>query len=76
MLVRAGTPRDLEHGPVPLYEREELVQIVTKAIHIGLAVQGERIPEECARIAAHAVLRGIMAAGLTVSESPPPDPAA
>jgi len=73
VLVRAGTPGQLGRGPALLYEREELIQIVAKAIHANLAERDTRISKERARAVADAVLRGLMAAGLTVSDQPPPD---
>ncbi len=63
-------------APVPLYEREELIQVVAEAIHTDLAARDTRISQERVRAVADSVLRRIMAAGLTVSEPPPQDPAA
>ena len=48
---------------------------IAEAIHTE-AARDTRISKERARAVADAVLRGLMAAGLTVSEPPPPDPAA
>ncbi len=62
-------------APVPLHEREELIQIVAEAIHTDLAARDTPISQECARAVADSVLRRIIAAELTVSE-PPQDPAA
>ncbi len=64
VLMRAATPRELERGPVPLYERKELIQIVPDAIHTDLAAQDTCISKERARAVADAVLRRLMAAGL------------
>jgi hypothetical protein len=74
VLVRIGTGATLAERPPLLYEREDLLALLTEAIHTSLAADGKSLPmtRERARLAAAAVLRRLMAAGIGVSEPPLP----
>ena len=70
VLVRIGTAAQLAERPPALYEREDLLAILTEAIHTSLIYGGESIPitRDRARKVADTVLRRMMAAGISVSE--------
>lgn len=69
VLVRIGTAAALARHPTPLYEREDLLAVLTEAIHTSLTYGGNSLPisRERARLVATTVLRRMMAAGISVS---------
>lgn len=68
VLVRIGTAASLAQRPTPLYEREELMALLSEAIQTSLTYgQGMPITPERARLVAATVLRRMMAAGLDVT---------
>jgi hypothetical protein len=68
-LVRIGSAAQLARSPVPLYERADLLAIVSDAVFVSLNYDGERlvIDRQRAHRVAQLVLRRMMAAGATVS---------
>jgi hypothetical protein len=77
--VRAGRPIDLQQAPMPLWRREDLLEIIVEAVDTYCRYIGGdmvSISRERAEGIAEMVLRRLMAAGVQISapepENPPP----
>jgi hypothetical protein len=69
VLVRAGAPIDLQDGPLPLWRREDLLDVIAEAIHTHFAyIGGDAVPisRDRARAVGETVMRRLIAAGLTM----------
>jgi hypothetical protein len=77
VVARAGAPIDLVDGPVPLWQRGDLLNIAAEAVQTYFTFTGGEVPRITrARVGAAAgiVLRRLMAAGVRVGEPDPPAP--
>jgi hypothetical protein len=80
--IRAGSAINLEDGPLPLWQRPDLMAIIAEAVYVYMHYAGGAVPpvtRDQAEAVAEIVLRRLMAAGVTVSpprEDPPPPPPA
>jgi hypothetical protein len=82
VLVRAGPATRLQEAPLPLWRREDLLEIIAEAVFTYFHyIGGDVVPisRERATTVAEVILRRLMAAGVQISEpepEPPPRPAA